>query len=80
MFRGIDLKPGDVVTRVEGMPIEHPEEAIEAFRALEVASELRVDYDRDGVPRILRFRIVDDDAAPQAAPPPASAPSAKRTK
>jgi type II secretory pathway component PulC len=67
-FRGVDLKPGDVVTRIEGMPIEHPEEAIEAFNALQVASELRVDYERDGVPRMLRYRIVDDDAPPPAKP------------
>jgi len=67
-FHGVDLQPGDVVVRIEGMPIEHPEEAIEAFNALEVASELRVDYERDGVPRTLRYRIIDDDA-PAAAPP-----------
>ena len=67
-FRGVDLKPGDVVTRIEGMPIEHPEEAIEAFNALQVASELRVDYERDGVPRMLRYSIVEDDAAVQAKP------------
>lgn len=71
-FQGVDLKPGDVVTRVEGMPIEHPEEAIEAFNALQVASELRVDYEREGVPRMLRYRIVDDDAPVTAPPAPAS--------
>ena len=70
-FAGVDLKPGDVVTRVEGMSIEHPEEAIEAFNALQVASELRVDYERDGVPRTLRYRIVDDDAPGGTAAPPA---------
>jgi len=69
-FRDIDLKPGDVVTRIEGMPIEHPEEAVEAFYTLQVASELRVDYERDGVPRTLRYRIVDDE-------PVSSAPAAK---
>jgi type II secretory pathway component PulC len=67
-FRGVDLKPGDVVTRVEGMPIEHPEEAIQAFNSLQVASELRVDYDRDGVPRTLRYRIIEDDPSPPPAP------------
>jgi len=67
-FRGVDLKPGDVVTRIEGMPIEHPEEAIEAFNALQVASELRVDYERDGVPRMLRYRIVEDESPAPVAP------------
>ena len=61
-FRGVDLRPGDVVIRVDGMSIEHPEEAILAFNALPVASELRVDYERDGVARSLRYQIIDDEA------------------
>jgi len=60
-WRGVDLRPGDVITRVNGFPIEHPEEALEAFKSLEVASELRVDYERDGAPRVLRYTIVDDE-------------------
>ena len=74
-FHGVDLKPGDVVTRIEGMPIEHPEEAAEAFFTLQVASELRVDYERDGVPRTLRYRIVEDEAAPPARPAAPAAPT-----
>jgi type II secretory pathway component PulC len=58
-WRGVDLKPGDVVLRVNGFPIERPEQALEAFRSLEVASELRVDYERDGQARVLRYSIVD---------------------
>jgi general secretion pathway protein C len=58
-WRGVDLKPGDVVTLVNGFPIERPEQALEAFRSLEVASELRVDYERDGQPRVLRYAIAD---------------------
>ena len=41
-WSGVDLKPGDVVTSVNGFPIEHPEQAQTAFESLEVASELRV--------------------------------------
>jgi C-terminal processing protease CtpA/Prc len=59
-WSGVDLRPGDVITRVNGMPIEHPEEALEAFRSLGVASELRVAYERDGQARELRYSIVDD--------------------
>jgi S1-C subfamily serine protease len=59
-WRDVDLRAGDVVTRVNGMPIEHPEEALEVFRSLDVASELRVDLERDGAPRDLRFSILDD--------------------
>lgn len=59
-WRGVDLRAGDVVTSVNGFSIERPESAFEAFQSLEVASELRVDYERNGEPRALRFSIVDD--------------------
>jgi type II secretory pathway component PulC len=63
---GVDLRPGDVVVRVNGFSIEHPEEAAEAFYSLRVASELRVEYERDGEPRELRFGIFDDGPPPDA--------------
>jgi len=63
-WAGIDLRPGDVVTRVNGFSIEHPEQAAEAFYSLRVASELRVEYERDGEPRELRFGIVEDAGPP----------------
>jgi type II secretory pathway component PulC len=59
-WAGVDLKPGDVVTRVNGFPIERPEQAQTAFESLEVASELRVSYERNGEPRELVYPIVDD--------------------
>ncbi len=59
MWKGVDLRPGDVVTRVNGFAIERPEQAVEAFQSLSVASELRVAYERDGAPRELRYAIVD---------------------
>jgi type II secretory pathway component PulC len=58
-WAGVDLKPGDVVTAVNGFPIEHPEQALTAFESLDVASELRVAYDRDGQPRELSYGIAD---------------------
>lgn len=58
-WKGVDLKPGDIVTKVNGFPIEHPEQALEVFQSLDVASELRVGVERDGVPRELRYAIVD---------------------
>jgi|HubBroStandDraft_2_1064218.scaffolds.fasta_scaffold157470_2 type II secretory pathway component PulC len=59
-WKGVDLRPGDVVTRVNGFSLEHPEDAAEAFYSLRVASELTVEYERDGEPREIRFGIVDD--------------------
>ena len=57
---GVDLQPGDVVTRVNGMSIEHPEEADAAMRSLEKAPALRVDFERDGKPRTLELPITED--------------------
>jgi type II secretion system protein C len=59
-WQGVDLRPGDVVTSVNGFPIEHPEQAQTAFESLDVSSELRVTYERDGQPRELVYAIVDD--------------------
>jgi S1-C subfamily serine protease len=60
-WKGVDVHAGDVILRVNGMPIEHPEEALEAFHALESATELRVYYERNGEPRELTLPIVDDE-------------------
>ena len=59
-WNGVDIKPGDVVTSVNGFPIERPEQAQTAFDSLDVASELRVALERGGQPRELVFPIVDD--------------------
>jgi type II secretory pathway component PulC len=56
---GVDLKPGDVVTRVNGIVPEHPEEADAALRALEKATSLKVDFEREGKARTLELPIVD---------------------
>lgn len=58
-WAGVDLKPGDVVTAVNGMPIERPEQAQAALESLEAARELRVAFERDGQPRELVYAIVD---------------------
>jgi type II secretory pathway component PulC len=59
-WSGVDLKAGDVVTGVNGFPIERPEQAQKAFESLEVASELRVSYERDGEPREIVYPIIND--------------------
>jgi type II secretory pathway component PulC len=59
-WSGVDLKPGDVVTSVNGLPIERPEQALRAFESLQSSSELRVSYERAGEPRELLYPIVDD--------------------
>lgn len=58
-WQAVDLKPGDVVTSVNGLPIERDTEAYDAFESLRKADALAVAYVRDGVPRTLSYRIVD---------------------
>lgn len=55
----VDLKPGDVVTRVNGIVPEHPEEADAALRSLEKAPALKIEFERDGKAKTLELPIVD---------------------
>ena len=54
---GVDLKAGDVVTRINGIVPERPEEADAALRALEKAPALKVDFERDGKAKTLELPI-----------------------
>jgi type II secretory pathway component PulC len=58
-FAGIELQAGDVVTRVNGRPIEQPDQFMAVWTALRSSSELVVDVERDGAPRRLRWQIRD---------------------
>jgi type II secretory pathway component PulC len=58
-FRSIDLKPGDVVVRVNGQSVERPEQAFQVWDGLRVASQLLIEYLRAGERREIRFDIVD---------------------
>jgi hypothetical protein len=62
-WRRVDLRPGDIVTSVNGMPIERPTQAFAAFTSLAAAQQLRVSFMRHGSARELVYRII------QHAPP-----------
>jgi type II secretory pathway component PulC len=55
---GVDLMPGDVVTRVNGRSIERDTDAFTTFEALRSAPELRVTFMRGGEERELVYKIV----------------------
>jgi type II secretory pathway component PulC len=55
----IDLRPGDVIVRVNGQVIEHPEEADAVLRSLAKATSLKIVYEREGKVRTLELPIVD---------------------
>jgi S1-C subfamily serine protease len=59
-YRGLDLQPLDVVTQVNGKPIEKPEQAFEVLNGLRAARALVVDYLREGQPRKLTLQIADE--------------------
>ena len=56
-WRDIDLKPGDVVTRVNGLPIETPEQAFDAWKSVASTPELKISLMRDGAARQLVLPI-----------------------
>lgn len=62
-WQGVDLMPGDVITQVNGMPIEQPTEAHAAFESLRKADTLVVSYLREGAPRELSYSIIDKPSA-----------------
>jgi S1-C subfamily serine protease len=55
----VGLERGDVITRVNGQPIERPEQALRVWDGLRVASELVIEYRRGEAEHELRFAIVD---------------------
>lgn len=57
-WQGVDLRPGDVVISINGLPVERPEHALAIFGALKKASELRVSYLRGAEERELAYRIL----------------------
>lgn len=57
---GVDLRTGDVVTRVNGAVIERPEQAQAVFQSLADAPEIVVDVLRAGEARTVRIAVLPD--------------------
>lgn len=55
----VDLRAGDIVTRINRRRIERPEQAQIVWTGLRASREIAVDYLRDGQPRTLKFLVVD---------------------
>lgn len=51
------IEVGDVLLRLNGQPIERPEQAQEAFDSLRVASEVALELTRGEQKRSLRYRV-----------------------
>jgi hypothetical protein len=59
-YADVDLRPGDLVLRINGRPIERPEQASELWSALRSASAIVVEYVRDGQPHRLQLPIANE--------------------
>lgn len=59
-YRDLDLRPGDIVQKVNGKSIERPEQAFDVAESLRTAPTLVVEYLRDGKPRRLSLEIASD--------------------
>ena len=60
-WSAVDLHPGDIVMRVNGMSVETPDDAWEAWKSMAKAKELKLTLARDGASREL---VVPIDGAP----------------
>ena len=58
-FSAVDLQSGDVVTAVNGQPIEQPDQLMKVWESLRQDSALTVNVERDGRPRQLHYDIRD---------------------
>lgn len=65
-YVAVDVRPGDVISTVNGKSFQRPENLFEIWTALRGADEIVVSGSRAGAPLELRFRI--EGAPPAAAP------------
>lgn len=61
-----DFVPGDVLTHINGVSVEHYATWYEQFEALAKTDQIRVDLIRDGKPQVVQVQIVNrSDTKPQ---------------
>lgn len=75
-WAGVDLRPGDIVLHVNGMPIETPFNAYDAMQSLKSADHVTVEVLRAGVRRELTYRIVVKPGTAAASASSSVAPAA----
>jgi general secretion pathway protein C len=52
-FTKLGLKPGDLVTQINGAPLDDPARGLEIFKVLEEGSQVSVTVERDGQPQTI---------------------------
>src|SRR5690606_17127239 len=69
-WREVDLRPGDVVTAVNGKSVESDVVVFEVFESLRTVDALDVTVIREGRLRQLHYRIVGPPQPAKEPPPP----------
>lgn len=64
-WANVDLKPGDVILKVNDHGLERPEDAMVPWQGLAIAKELHVTFERAGQPQELRYEIIDEPGSPE---------------
>jgi hypothetical protein len=59
-YQDIDLRPGDVVQKVNGKSIERPEQAFDVAESLRTATAIMVEFLREGKPQHLTVTVVEE--------------------
>ncbi|MDI3291265.1 serine protease [Polyangium sp. 15x6] len=84
-WTGLDVRPDDVVTRINGKTVETPEQLWDAWTSLATAPELRVTYERGAETKEIVLPIAGAPAPELLAsltnpsPPPRKAPTKRGT-
>jgi hypothetical protein len=65
-WSSIDVRPGDIVSRVNGLPIMNAEELFAAWTSIGRTTEIRIDLTRDGAPKQVIIPI-DGPLSPETA-------------
>ena len=68
-----DFYPGDILTHINGVSVEHYSTWIEQFEALPKADQIRVDLIRDGQPKAVIVKIADRNNTQASTPKQVSA-------
>lgn len=56
-FAALGLRPGDLVTEINGVTLNNPAQGMEVFRSLGNASQVTVTVERDGLPQVLNLSM-----------------------
>lgn len=56
-FTALGLRPGDLVTEINGVTLDNPAQGMEVFRSLGEAAQVSITVDRDGQPTVLSLNM-----------------------